>query len=114
MSCICCKNTAFLGCYTPCETLTLPILSPSTQTYTLSLNFAGNVVELESVVGGGANLAFDISKLNEFYLFEGVLKVGGVDLVLVDGNGIEYDCVSFKTDLGVNNNFVSSINLTIL
>lgn len=114
MSCICCKNTVFLGCYTPCQTLTLPILSPTTQAYTLSLNFAGNVVELESEVVGGANLTFDISKLNEFYLFEGVLKVGGVDLVLVDGDGVEYDCLSFKTDLGVALNNVNLNNLTII
>lgn len=114
MNCMCCKNPFPLGCYTVCQILTLPIISPQTQTYTLSINFAGNVVEVESGVVGGANITFDISNLNEFYKFEGVLSVGGVELVLVDRDGMEYDCISFKTDLGISNNTLNPNNLTIL
>lgn len=114
MKCICCTTVFYLGCYTVCQTLVLPIISPRTRTYILRLNFSGIIIELSSEIAGGENLSFDISNLNEFYKFEGKLIANGVELVLVDDDGEQYDCISFSTNLGINENIVNPNNLTIL
>ena len=65
MTCICCDiGVLGLGCLTICDSLTISYITPSTQTYTLQVDYNGVVMEIEEEIDCSGNpLVFDISTL---------------------------------------------------
>lgn len=98
-ACICCSiGVLDLGCLTICDTLTISYIAPSTQTYTLVVEFDGVVVEIKADIEAGNPLVFDISNLNEDYVYKAkVLDENLAQITFTDGGGGSYDCFRFKT-----------------
>lgn len=113
MSCICCDNKLNLGCVTTCDALTISYTSPTTETYTLLVDFGQQLIEIPADITTGNELVFDISNLNQAYTFTGqIMNEAGDILTFRDTNNIDYDCFLFQTIIGLTTN-QPSINLTL-
>jgi hypothetical protein len=109
MTCICCDTGVLdLGCLTICDSLTISYIAPSTQTYTLQLDYNGVVVEIEAVITAGNPLVFDLSTLNENYTYTAkVLDGNRAVIIFTNGGGDSFDCLRFKTAIGVGANLAT-------
>lgn len=113
MSCICCKIAKLkLGCVTVCDVLKVNYVAPSDDTYTLTVMFGQQVIEISSEITAGNTLTFDISDLNENYVFTGVISNSSGNLIFIDGSSNQYDCIEFKTVVGLTSN-PQSIAVTV-
>lgn len=113
MSCICCTKKLDLGCVTTCDTLTISYTSLTTETYTLLVDFGQQLIEITADITIGNELIFDISGLNQSYIFTGQIKNAAGDVLsFVDGSNNVYDCFLFQTIIGLTSN-KTSINLTL-
>jgi hypothetical protein len=113
MSCICCELEKLnLGCVTVCDTLKINYTAPIDDTYTLKVIFGQQVIEIQSDILAGNTLTFDISDLNESYIFTGVVSNSTGDLIFIDAGLIQYDCVQFQTVVGQLSN-PQSIAVTV-
>ncbi len=113
MSCICCDIKLDLKCLTVCDVLTISFTSPTTETYTLLVDFGQQLIEIPADIESGNELIFDISNLNQAYTFTGqIINEAGDILTFRDTNNVDYNCFLFQTIIGLTTN-QPSINLTL-
>lgn len=102
-----------MGCVTTCEDLVISFLSPALDTYTLVTEFSGEITEIESIIDVGLPLSFDITELNETYTYTAYIRNSSGDtMVFQDASLNKYDCIQFKTKIGLTVN-QPSITLTL-
>lgn len=113
MSCICCElGKLDLGCVTVCDTIEISYTAPADDTYTLRVMFGQQIIEITAAITAGNPIVFDISELNENYIFTGIVSNSSGDLIFVDGSSNQYDCIIFQTVVGLTTN-TPSIPVTV-
>jgi hypothetical protein len=107
-------GTLDLGCVTNCQDLVIDYLAPAMADYTLVVAFGGQLTEITSTIDIGLPLSFDLTGLNESYVYTGYVRDAAGDTLIFNDpvSGDSYDCFQFKTKLGLTINQPSiSLNL---
>lgn len=99
----CCVNTLNLCDVPICGILELDKIAivGSGDTYDLVLDFMNTTLTLTQAQIDGQNITFDISALNENFQYTGKIYDAAGDPVVITRNGIDYDCIKFKTVINV-------------
>lgn len=101
--CPCCENTLFLGCYNPCGMVIdfdMIVTGGMAGDWTLQLTFGRQIQNFVVSLAVGDDIKFNISNLNEYYTYSLTLLDPDGNVVMVEVNGVEYDCFEFKTQIG--------------
>jgi hypothetical protein len=107
----CCIKTLNLCSYPVCGSLVIEqqatglgsgAESGALNNHTLVLDYFQTQITLTVEQTEGQNIHFDISALNENFEFTGQVFDSGSNLVKFTVDGIEYDCIKFKTVINVN------------
>lgn len=98
MPCCCSKS------YRICDVLTcgvqdivIPASVPADGTYTLELEFLGDVIQKVADLSTGDNFTFDTEGLNERFTYQGQVKGPDGVPVSLEIEGVAYDCIQFTT-----------------
>lgn len=106
MSC-CCIKTLNLCNVPVCESLVLDQLaegvaaSGTLNNYKLVLDFLNIQINLTEEQTEGEQIHFDVSELNESFEYTGKIYDSEGNEVKITVDGIEYDCIKFKTLINV-------------
>ena len=101
--CPCCENTLYLGCYNPCGMVIdfdMIVTGGMAGDWTLLLTFGRQKQKFVVSLSVGDDIKFNLSNLNEYYTYLLTLLDPDGNTVMVEVNGIEYDCFEFKTQIG--------------
>ena len=102
----CCCTRVLNLCKVPvCGTLViekLAVTGSPEATYDLVIDFLQSQITLTEEQTDGENIHFDVSKLNESFEYTGKIYDANGDEVTITVDGLEYDCVKFKTVLNVS------------
>lgn len=104
----CCCNRILNLCNIPvCGTLELrqeatAAESGAANIYTLVLDYLNTTVTLIAEQTEGENIVFDVSSLNENFQYTGQIYDSAGNQVSVTKDGIQYDCIKFKTIISIN------------
>lgn len=95
----CCSNIYKLCDLVVCdaEDLVLPIPIPADGTYTLELQFLGDVTRKIAALSAGDNATFDKTGLNERFTYVAHVADPGGEKVTFTIDDKVYDCVEFTT-----------------
>jgi hypothetical protein len=109
--CNCCENTLILGCINSCNArldtnITVDALTEGI--WILQLTFGSVSVYYSLYFADGAKVKFDMTNLNENYTYTGQIISPLGEIVNIEKDGIEYDCIEFSTKVGLYN---TEINL---
>ncbi len=69
--------------------------------YNLVLDFMQNQITLSQEQTEGERVTFDVSMLNENYQYTGKIYDAEGNNVTIEKDGVEYDCIKFKTVMNV-------------
>jgi hypothetical protein len=108
--CNCCENTLILGCLNSCDAVfdTRIVVDTSTQgTWILQLSFGSVSVYYSTTVVNGESVSFTMTNLNENYTYTGQIIDPNGEIIKVERDGIEYDCIEFSTKVGLYNNQIN-------
>jgi hypothetical protein len=109
--CNCCENTLILGCLNSCNAsfnTGIVVDALSEGTYILQLSFGSISIYYSTIVFDGFNVNFTLTNLNENYTYTGQIIDPNGEVVKIEVDGIEYDCIEFSTKVGLYN---TEINL---
>lgn len=98
----CCCNKILELCKVPvcgAALIKLGVVAPSTETFSLVLDYLGVDVVLNAAFATGDDMNFPASDLNEDYKYTGKLVNEAGDPVTITVDEVVYDCVSFQTVL---------------
>jgi ribosome maturation factor RimP len=82
---------------------TAPSESGVENIYTLVLDFMQTQITLSQEQNEGEKVTFDVSMLNENYQYTGKIYDADGNNVAIEKDGVEYDCIKFKTVMNVTN-----------
>ena len=109
--CPCCEKTLFVGCYNPCGmVIDFDMIVPMGMAgdWTLQLTFGRQIQRFTVSLSVGDDIKFNLSNLNEYYTYSLTLLDPDGNVVMVEVNGIEYDCFEFKTQVGAMQGIIIS------
>jgi hypothetical protein len=98
MSC-CCQRVHKFCDVVVCDDqdLVLPITIPADGSYTMELNFLGNVKRQTAPFTAGDTATFSKDPLNETFTYQGHLEGPGGETVEFELDGETFDCFEFTT-----------------
>ena len=108
--CNCCEKTLNLGCINSCNALfntgiVADVLNEGV--WVLQLTFGSISIYYSDNVVEGDTIVFDMPNLNENYTYTGqIIKPNG-EILNIEVDGIEYDCIEFSTKVGLSNNQIN-------
>lgn len=76
--------------------------SGAANVYTLVLDYLNTTASIVAEQTEGENIAFDVSSLNENYQYTGKIYDSAGNQVSIISDGETYDCIKFKTIIGLN------------
>lgn len=103
--CNCCEKTLNLGCLNACNAIydTGIVADAITAgTWILELTFGSVNIYYSVDVLDGETVIFTLSNLNENYTYSGQIIDPNGEIVMIEVNGIEYDCIEFSTKIIIN------------
>jgi hypothetical protein len=68
--------------------------------WTLQLTFGRQIQNFVVSLAVGDDIKFNLTNLNEYYTYSLTLLDPDGNVVMVEVNGVEYDCLEFKTQIG--------------
>ena len=98
MSC-CCTSVLRICELVICdgEPMVLPVPIPADGTYTLELEFLGDLVIKTATLSAGDNATFDKDDLNERFTYQGRVKNAAGEQISFSIDGKVFDCLEFTT-----------------
>ena len=105
--CNCCEKTLILGCLNSCEAVfdTGIVADAITEgRWYLILTFGSISITYFIDVKDGHSVIFRMLNLNENYTYTGQIIGHDGEIVNIEKDGIEYDCIEFSTKVGLYNN----------
>ena len=108
--CNCCEKTLILGCLNSCDAVfdTGIVADAITEgRWYLILTFGSISITYFIDVKDGDSVIFDMPNLNENYTYTGQIIGHDGEIVNIEVNGIEYDCIEFSTKVGLYNNQIN-------
>lgn len=103
--CNCCEKSLNLGCFNACNFIynTGIVADALTAgTWILELTFGSVNVYYSVYVLDGETVIFTLTNLNENYTYSGQIIDPNGEIVTLEVNGIEYDCIEFSTKIIIN------------
>lgn len=103
--CNCCEKTLNLGCLNACDAVynTGIVVDALTEgTWILELTFGSVSIYYSVDVEDGETVIFTLTNLNENYTYQGQIIDPNGEIVTLEVNGIEYDCIEFSTKIIIN------------
>lgn len=98
--CNCCKNTLNLGCFNACNYIYNTGIVANALTagvWVLELTFGSVNIYYSVDVKDGDMVIFTLTNLNENYTYSGQIIDPNGEIITLEVNGIEYDCIEFST-----------------
>lgn len=98
--CNCCVNTLKLGCLNACNAVynTGIVVDALTEgVWVLELTFGSINIYYSVDVFDGETVIFTLTNLNENYTYSGQIIDPNGEIVTLEVNGIQYDCIEFST-----------------
>lgn len=108
--CNCCENTYFLGCINSCGGIFdtgIVADALSEGTWILQLYFGRRIKYFSVDVLDTETVIFAIDGLNESYTYQGQIIDPNGNIVTLNVNGIDYNCIEFTTKIGSPNNILN-------
>jgi hypothetical protein len=103
--CNCCEKTLNLGCLNACNAVydTGIVVDALTEgVWVLELTFGSVSIYYSVDVEDGETVIFTLTNLNENYTYSGQIIDPNGEIVTLEVNGIEYDCIEFSTKIIIN------------
>ena len=103
--CNCCEKSLNLGCFNACNFVynTGIVVDALTEgVWVLELTFGSVNVYYSVDVLDGETVIFTLTNLNENYTYSGQIINPNGEVVNIEFNGIEYDCIEFSTKIITN------------
>jgi hypothetical protein len=103
--CNCCEKTLNLGCLNACNAVydTGIVADAITKgDWVLELTFGSVNIYYSVNVSDGETVIFTLTNLNESYTYQGQIIDPNGEIVTLEVNGIEYDCIEFSTKIIIN------------
>ena len=103
--CNCCEKTLNLGCLNACNAIynTGIVVDALTEgVWVLELTFGSVNIYYSVDVLDGETVIFTLTNLNESYTYSGQIIDPNGEIVILEVNGIEYDCIEFSTKIIIN------------
>jgi hypothetical protein len=103
--CNCCEKTLNLGCLNACNAVynTGIVVDALTEgVWVLELTFGSVSIYYSVDVEDGETVIFELTNLNESYTYQGQIIDPNGEIVTLEVNGIEYDCIEFSTKIIIN------------
>jgi hypothetical protein len=103
--CNCCENTLNLGCLNACDAVYntgIVVDALSVGTWILQLSFGSVIIYYSTFVNDGETVIFTLTNLNENYTYTGQIIDPNGEIVKIEVNNIEYDCIEFSTKIIIN------------
>lgn len=103
--CNCCEKSLNLGCFNACNFVynTGIVVDALTEgVWVLELTFGSVNVYYSVDVLDGETVIFTLTNLNENYTYSGQIINPNGEVVNIQVNGIEYDCIEFSTKIITN------------
>lgn len=98
--CNCCQNTLNLGCFNACNFVyNTGIFADATNagTWILELTFGSVNVYYSTNANKNEEVIFTLTNLNENYTYSGQIIDPNGEIINIEIDGIEYDCIEFST-----------------
>jgi hypothetical protein len=108
--CNCCEKTLNLGCLNACNAVYdtgIVVDALSEGVWVLQLSFGSISIYYSVDVEDGETVIFTLTNLNENYTYQGQIIDPNGEIVNVEVNGIEYDCIEFSTKVALYNNLLN-------
>jgi len=94
----CCSKTLKMCSVNICDgIIDLGVVAQTSGIFKLMLNFLGGKVTIEQEFDEDEEIIFNISSLNENFEYSGKLFEPDDDQVILNKDGVEYDCFKFST-----------------
>lgn len=103
--CNCCEKTLNLGCLNACNAIynTGIVADALTEgVWVLELTFGSVNIYYSVSVADGETVIFTLTNLNENYTYSGQIIDPNGEIVTLEVDGIEYDCIEFSTKIIIN------------
>lgn len=103
--CNCCEKTLNLGCLNACDAVynTGIVVDALTEgTYILELTFGSVNIYYSVDVEDGETVIFTLTNLNENYTYSGQIISPNGEVINIEVDGVEYDCIEFSTKIIIN------------
>ncbi len=102
MSCnCCCTSTLDLCKNSVCDMLDIGITAQIPGVFTFVLDFLGTTITLAEELEVDDPISFDITGLNENMTFTGKIYQPNDKQIVLNKDGVLYDCIKFKTAISV-------------
>lgn len=111
--CDCCENTLNIGCVGPCGlTIDLGVLVPKDfgGEWVVELNFQRRKLTISKFYVEFSPIILELFGLNENYTFSFKLRMPNGEYYAFFKDAVEYDCISFTTQIGANSNINVGLN----
>jgi hypothetical protein len=108
--CNCCENTLNLGCINSCDAVFntgIVVDALNEGIWVLQLSFGSISIYYSIDVLDGETVIFTMTNLNENYTYTGQIIDPNGEVVKIEVDGIEYDCIEFSTKVGLYNNEIN-------
>lgn len=103
--CNCCEKTLNLGCLNACNAVyNTDIIADALTagTWILELTFGSISVYYSTYAGKDEKVIFTLTNLNENYTYSGQIISPNGEVINIEVDGIEYDCIEFSTKIITN------------
>jgi hypothetical protein len=103
--CNCCEKTLNLGCLNACNAVYdtgIVVDALTAGTWVLELTFGSVSIYYSVDVLDGETVIFTLTNLNESYTYSGQIIDPNGEIVTLEVNGTEYDCIEFSTKIIIN------------
>lgn len=103
--CNCCQKTLNLGCLNACNAIYdtgIVVDFFNEGVWVLELTFGSVNIYYSREVFANQNVIFEFTNLNENYTYSGQIINPNGDIVNIEIDGIEYDCIEFSTKIIIN------------
>lgn len=103
--CNCCEKTLNLGCLNACNAIYntgIVVDALTAGVWVLELTFGSVNIYYSVDVLDGETVIFTLTNLNESYTYSGQIIDPNGEIVTLEVNGIEYDCIEFSTKIITN------------
>lgn len=103
--CNCCEKTLNLGCFNACNFVYNTGIVADALTagvWVLELTFGSVNVYYSVNVLDGETVIFTLTNLNENYTYSGQIIDPNGEVINIEVDGIEYDCIEFSTKIITN------------
>lgn len=103
--CNCCEKSLNLGCFNACNFIyNTGIVADfmNEGVWVLELTFGSVNLYYSRQVFANQTVIFELTNLNENYTYQGQIIDPNGEIITLEVNGIEYDCIEFSTKIIIN------------